>query len=103
MTLRHPKDIDTMADLRAQIDQIDLELIRILSIRQSHIDRAAEIKPAAGLPARIDDRVNEVVNNVRAIATREGFDAQTAADMWRLMVDNMIAREEQAMSKGDTE
>jgi isochorismate pyruvate lyase len=102
MTLKDPKDIDTMAALRAQIDQLDLELIRLLSVRQSHIDRAAEIKPAVGLPARIEDRVNEVVDNVRAFAQREGFDAQTAADMWRLMIDSMIAREEQAMSKGDT-
>lgn len=101
MTLKHPKDIDTMTDLRAQIDQLDLDLIRLLAVRQSHVDRAAELKPSAGLPARIEDRVNAVVNNVQALALREGFDAQTAADMWRLMIDNMIAREEQAMSKGD--
>jgi isochorismate pyruvate lyase len=102
MTLKHPKDIDTMTDLRTQIDHLDLELIRLLALRQSHVDRAAELKPIVGLPARIKTRVDEVVSNVHALALREGFDAPTAAEMWRLMIDNMIAREERAMSKGDT-
>jgi len=53
------------------------------------------------LPARIETRVNAVVDNVRSIAEREGFDAQTAADMWHLMIESMIAREEQAMSQGE--
>jgi isochorismate pyruvate lyase len=102
MTYQNPKSIDTMADLRSQIDQLDHDLICLLALRQQHVDRAAELKPAVGLPARIEDRVNAVIDNVRGIAAREGFDEQTAADMWRLMIDNMIAREERAMSKGDT-
>jgi isochorismate pyruvate lyase len=101
MTLKHPKDIGSMAELRGQIDQLDHDLIRLLAVRQRHVDRAAQLKPAEGLPARIETRVNAVVDNVRSIAEREGFDAQTAADMWHLMIESMIAREEQAMSQGD--
>ncbi|WP_417248226.1 chorismate mutase [Celeribacter sp.] len=99
MTLKDPSEIDTMTDLRAQIDALDAKLIRLLALRQRHIDRAAEIKPAAGLPARIDERVESVVAKVTAHAEAEGFEPQTAAAMWRLMIEAMIAREERAMSK----
>ena len=97
MTYKSPQDLDTMADLRVQIDEIDRALIRLLALRQKHIDRAAQIKPAAGLPARIEARVEDVVAKVRAAAEAEGFEPATAAAMWRLMIDNMIAREERAM------
>jgi isochorismate pyruvate lyase len=98
MTLKSPQDITTMAELRGQIDTLDQELIKLLSIRQAHIDRAAQIKPAIGLPARIEDRVEEVVSHVIELSRTEGFDPEIAAQMWRFMVDGMIAREERAMS-----
>ena len=99
MTLKSPADITTMAELRAQIDRLDQELIQLLALRQAHIDRAAQIKPAIGLPARIDDRVEEVVSHVRELSKTEGFDPEIAAQMWRFMVDGMIAREERAMAQ----
>lgn len=99
MTLKSPQEIDTMAELRGQIDALDQELVRLLALRQSHIDRAAQIKPAIGLPARIDDRVEEVVSHVRELSKTEGFDPEIAAQMWRFMVDGMIAREERAMAQ----
>lgn len=48
MTLKKPSEITNMSDLREQIDALDGELIRLLALRQSHVDRAAEIKPDAG-------------------------------------------------------
>lgn len=98
MTLKSPQDISTMAELRGQIDELDSQLIKLLSLRQAHIDRAAQIKPAIGLPARIEDRVEEVVTHVQDLSKVEGFDPEIAGQMWRLMVDGMIDREERAMA-----
>jgi len=50
----NPKTCTDMAQLRAQIDQIDKELVALLALRAKHIDRAIELKPGEGLPARID-------------------------------------------------
>ncbi|MDT0682657.1 chorismate mutase [Roseicyclus sp. F158] len=86
-----------MGALRLQIDEIDRELIALLVERAAHIDRAAELKPAAGLPAHIDSRVEEVVNNVRAAANGAGLDADLAEDVWRRLIGWSIAREEMAM------
>ena len=89
-----PSECRTMADLRAEIDRIDGRLVALLAERAGYIDRAAEIKPALGLPARIDDRVEEVVDKVRIRAMAEGLDPDLAEALWRRLIDWSIAREE---------
>ncbi|MCA0044036.1 chorismate mutase [Celeribacter litoreus] len=103
MTLKPPSEIATMADLRVQIDQIDRDLIALLAIRQSHVDRAAELKPSEGLPARIATRVTDVLDKVEAAADRSGFDAALAREMWALMIEEMIAREEKVLGPSSEE
>ncbi|PQV56356.1 isochorismate pyruvate lyase [Defluviimonas denitrificans] len=83
-----------MAELRAEIDRIDAGLVDLIAERITYIDRAAELKPALGLPARIDDRVEEVVAKVRASAVARGVDPDLAEALWRRLIDWSIAREE---------
>jgi isochorismate pyruvate lyase len=87
-------ECSTMAELRAEIDRIDAGLVDLLAERITYIDRAAELKPALGLPARIDDRVEEVVAKVRASAVARGVDPDLAEALWRRLIDWSIAREE---------
>ena len=89
-----PSQCSTMAELRAEIDRIDARLVALLAGRAGYIDRAAELKPALGLPARIDDRVEEVVEKVRARAMAEALDPDLAEALWRRLIDWSIAREE---------
>ena len=49
--------LSDMTALRSAIDALDLELARLLARRSRMIDRAAQIKAGAGLPARIDERL----------------------------------------------
>lgn len=89
-----PAECMTMGDIRAEIDRIDGRLVSLLVERMGYIDRAAEIKPALGLPARIDDRVEDVVDKVRIRAMAEGLDPDLAEALWRRLIDWSIAREE---------
>ncbi|MGB3313029.1 MAG: chorismate mutase [Albidovulum sp.] len=95
-----PADCATMAEVRAEIDRIDAALIELLVERTSYIDRASELKPALGLPARIDDRVEDVVAKVRARAMAEGLDPALVETLWRRLIDWSIAREEAVMGAG---
>ncbi|NIY80661.1 chorismate mutase [Celeribacter sp. HF31] len=95
--LKPPKEISTMADLRVQIDQLDRDLLALLALRQAHVDRAAELKPGEGMPARIEARVQDVLDKVEAEAESAGFEPALARQMWALMVDAMIAREERVL------
>lgn len=92
--------IPDMAALRAEIDALDAELITRLARRQALIDRAATIKARDGLPARIPERVDEVIANARRHATSAGIDPNLAEALWRQMIEHAIARED-AYLKGD--
>jgi isochorismate pyruvate lyase len=55
--IRNPRDCTSMAELREEIDRVDAELVALIARRVACIDRAAQLKRAAGLPARITPRV----------------------------------------------
>ena len=90
-----PANGPDMPTLRAEIDALDKELVRLLKRRADHIDRAIEIKRAAGLPARIPARVEEVVTHVRDEADRSALDPDLVERLWRELIDWSIAREAQ--------
>ncbi|NRA99559.1 MAG: chorismate mutase [Rhodobacteraceae bacterium] len=92
--MKKPQDCVDMADIRAGIDQIDDDLVRLFAERAKYIDRAAEIKAEIDLPARITPRVEEVVTNVRAHAETYGLPPDLVEKLWRRLIDWSIAREE---------
>ncbi len=95
-----PEDCRDMAELRSLIDGLDRELVALLATRAACIDRAIALKSQQGLPARIEDRVEQVVANVRAAARAEGLDEALAATLWREIVEWSITREERALRGG---
>lgn len=92
-TLLPPETCETMEQLRAQIDAIDVSLITLLATRSHYIDRAVDLKKIEGLPARATDRVAEVLDNVRVTATNSGLDADLAAKLWSELIEWSIQRE----------
>lgn len=92
--MRKAEDCRTMAELRAEIDRLDQELVALFAERAGYIDRAAAIKAGVDLPARIDARVEEVVANVRHHATSHGLPPDLIEKFWRRLIDWSIAREE---------
>ncbi|WP_323763659.1 chorismate mutase [Marinovum sp.] len=98
-----PDQIETMAELRAAIDEIDRALIALHVERVRYIDRAPALKAPTGIAARAPSRVADVLAKVRAEADATGFDADLAEAMWTLLIDAMIAREERVMGKEGTD
>lgn len=92
--MRKPADCSTMAEIRAEIDRLDEDLVRLFAERAGYIDRAAEIKAQVDLPARIGSRVEEVVQNVRGHAQTHGLPPDLVEKLWRRLIDWSIAREE---------
>jgi isochorismate pyruvate lyase len=103
MGRKSPAEIGTIAELRDEIDTLDRALVRMLAERAGYIDRAAQLKPGEGLPARIEDRVQQVLDNASANACDLGLDPDLARALWQQMIEWSIAREERAMdSNGET-
>jgi isochorismate pyruvate lyase len=98
---REPADCRDMDELRGEIDRIDRALVALLARRAACIDRAIELKRAAGLPARIEARVEEVAANARAAAEAEGLDGPAVEALWRRIIEWSIAREERVLGAED--
>lgn len=95
--MKAPQDCHDMTELRAAIDALDAGIVAQLKARAGYIDRAVELKQGIGLPARIDERVEEVVASVRAEAAAQALDPDLVEDLWRRLIEWSIAREEQKL------
>ena len=94
---RPPADVTDLSDLRAQIDAIDDTLLTLLAERQAHADRAAELKVGTGISAAAPTRFAAVLDTVAQRAEAKGFDPELARQMWRLMIETFIRREERTL------
>jgi isochorismate pyruvate lyase len=86
--------------LRDRIDAIDEQLVSLIAARMGVVEEVVTIKQAHGLPARLDDRIAEVVANVRARAERLGAPPDLAETIWRTMIEWVIAYEERQIAAG---
>lgn len=97
--LQPPEACHSMAELRIQIDAIDVELISLLADRTRYIDRAVDLKKREGLPARTVDRVAEVLDRVAETARVQRFDPTLARTLWAELIEWSIQRETKTLKK----
>jgi isochorismate pyruvate lyase len=81
-----------MGEVRAEIDQIDQILVRLIAERQVYIEAAARIKNRES-DVRDERRIEDVVAKVLAAAEREGLSKSIAEPVWRELIERCIAHE----------
>jgi len=86
-----------MADIRKVIDELDDALVELFARRQRQIERAARVKPALGVPARVTERVDEVLARVLGAARRESMSVELAMNLWTSVIEWSIDYEERLM------
>lgn len=96
-----PRDCNSMQALRAEIDELDEALVRLLAQRATYIDRAIQLKQINGWPARIPERVEDVVSKVKETAVRLGFDPELVEGLWRPLIEWSIAREAKVIKESE--
>jgi isochorismate pyruvate lyase len=83
-----------MAEVRAQIDQLDEQIVDLLSERAGYVRQAARIK--ARREEIVDPpRIEDVVAKVRARGARGGLPAELIEPLYRQLIDRFIALETQ--------
>ncbi|ARN81672.1 chorismate mutase [Methylocystis bryophila] len=88
---------DEMAEVRRQIDALDDEIVALLARRQRQIERAARVKPLLELPARVPERIDEVLARVLEAAKRDGLSGELSTELWTRIIEWSIGYEERLM------
>lgn len=90
-----PETCQTMAQVRAGVDSIDRELVRLIALRQGYMAAAARIKTDRNT-VRDEARIEEVLGLVQSEAWEAGLDWAIAEPVWRTLIERCIAYELEA-------
>lgn len=94
-----------ITELRAELDRIDRDLVRLAAERQRIVAEIGRNKRGSGRPLRDFRREKEVLDNVRGHAREAGIDPELAAGLMELLIAASLTRQEQdtvrASSRGD--
>ncbi|MSP20567.1 MAG: chorismate mutase [Alphaproteobacteria bacterium] len=85
---------DRLAALRAEIDDADAELVRVLARRFVLVEQIGDIKAMRGEPVIVPARIEAVLARVEGHARAAGLDAAIARRLWRAIIDEACALEE---------
>lgn len=80
--------------LRRDIDLVDRQLLELLAHRFRIVERVVAVKSLLGLPARIPDRISEVIESREAQGQALGLPPATAAKLWAVIVEETCRNEE---------
>ena len=78
-----------LKEVRANIDRIDREIVRLIAERSQFVEQAAIFKNDEDV-IREPNRIKAVILNVRGHATEFGVDPYIVESVYRTMVDEFI-------------
>jgi len=81
---------ETLASLRASIDNIDAALVHLLAERFKVTKAVGEHKKATGLPPADPGREQEQVARLRSLSEAAGLDPAFSEKLLRFIVDEVI-------------
>jgi len=84
--------METMTDVRQQVDRIDGELIALMTQRFACMDAAARIKQDRGA-VRDEGRKAAVLENVKQLAREAAIPVPTMAAIWEMLIETSISYE----------
>lgn len=89
---------NSIAEVRDNIDRLDVTLVALLAERGGYVREAARLKQRK---TDVVDaaRIADVISKVRRQAESHGFDADVIEAIYRSMIDHFIAFEEREFAK----
>jgi isochorismate pyruvate lyase len=99
--IKSPADCMHMGDVRAAIDGIDDDLVALIARRFNYVDRAWQLKRAAGTEgAVVPWRIQQVIDRVKAQASAHGLPpdmVDMVGAQWRNMIGWFVQYEEEKL------
>lgn len=83
------KPLPTIADLRADIDIIDGQIVELLAMRTRIVKQVGALKAGAGIRDPI--REQELITRLKALAEEKGVDPVMLENVYRVLFDHFVA------------
>ncbi|HSH62889.1 chorismate mutase [Methyloceanibacter sp.] len=96
MAPREAEECKDMDAVREEIDRIDAALVDLIGERFGYVDRAWQLKQSPA-EARVQWRIQQVIDRVRARAAEQGLPPELAEALWRQMIGWFIQYEEEKL------
>lgn len=82
-----PEKNNPLYELRCQIDELDNELLDVLSRRYKILDNVVKVKSENNIPFCVPSRVEEVLNRNAEKGARLGLPENYVRDIWNRIID----------------
>ncbi len=86
------KQCDSLEEVRQEIDRVDEEILRRIAERKDLIKQAAKFKHSIE-EIKADERVDFVIDRARHLALTLGVNPNMVAQIYRIMIDEMVENE----------
>ena len=93
-----PEQCESLAQVREQIDRIDTQIVQLLAERGGYVLAAARFKRSAA-EVRAPQRVEQVIDRVRALAERQGAMPDVVERIYREMIEAFTDAEQRHWSR----
>ncbi|MGG6242470.1 isochorismate lyase [Nodosilinea sp. AN01ver1] len=87
-----PEQCQTMADIRAEIDRLDRQVIALLGQRFAYVKAAAKFKTSE-TAVKAPERFESMLQQRRVWAETEGLNGDAIESLYRDLVNHFIAEE----------
>lgn len=88
----------SLDEVRAEIDRVDDEIVRLIARRTACVDQVARFKRTAD-DVHDPARARQVVERGRERAVRLGADPDLVADLYRLLIERFSDRQRAAIGR----
>ena len=93
-----PEACESLAQVREQIDRIDAQIVQLLAERGGYVLAAARFKSNAA-EVRAPQRVEQVIERVRALAERHGAMPDVVERIYRELIEAFTEAEQRHWSR----
>jgi len=104
MDPKRPWECADMAQVRSEIDRIDTALVELIAQRFGYVDRAWQLKRNTPEGARVQWRIQQVIDHVKARAREQGLPpemVEMVAAQWRNMIGWFVQYEEEKLRQAE--
>ena len=93
-------DMNSLDEVRANIDRLDREIIELMAMRGANVRQAAKFRSSFA-DVEAPKRVEQVIAKVRGISEEAGLEPVVAEATYRAMISAFIEVERQAFENND--